>query len=99
MRNDCNECVRLTAIASRPSFELWLLHCEDIQAPTNHDEVMERLGSTHPVTRKARVVHIPNTRDQLEVASQRAQALTEKVNAYTDPEPFTALHELVTLRA
>lgn len=37
------------------------------------------------------------TRNRLDTATQRAQALAAKFNAYSDPEPFTALHELVTL--
>ncbi|TXT39810.1 MAG: hypothetical protein FD135_1915 [Comamonadaceae bacterium] len=37
------------------------------------------------------------TRDRLEMATLRAQALAAKFNAYTAPEPFTALNELVTL--
>ena len=37
------------------------------------------------------------TRDRLATATQRAQTLAVKFNAYPDPKPFTALHELVTL--
>ncbi|MGP5892620.1 hypothetical protein ACTXY8_17435, partial [Pseudomonas aeruginosa] len=37
------------------------------------------------------------SRERLEVATQRAQALAAQFNAYTEPEPFTALHELVAL--
>lgn len=36
-----------------------------------------------------------NTRAALDAATQRAQALSAKFNAYTAPEPFTAVHELV----
>ena len=37
------------------------------------------------------------TCDRLEIATRRAQFLAAKFNAFTDPEPFTDLHELVTL--
>ena len=37
------------------------------------------------------------TREPLETAIQRAQALAVRFDAYADPEPFTALHELVTV--
>jgi hypothetical protein len=44
LRNDAKQPVAFQAIASVPSFELWLLlHFEDIQAPLHRDEVMRRL--------------------------------------------------------
>lgn len=98
LRNDCNERVQFKAIASIPSFELWLLlHYEDIQHPIHRDEVMERLKRHIPGYDKGEGGAFATTRNQLETATQRAQALAAKFNTYTEPEPFTALHELVVL--
>jgi hypothetical protein len=98
LRNDDRQAVSFKAIASIPSFELWLLlHYEDIQAPIHRDEVMARLKQHITGYDKGAGGAFAITRDRLETATQRAQALAEKFNAYTDPEPFSALHELVTL--
>lgn len=98
LRNDDRQPVRFKAIASIPSFELWLLlHYEDVQAPIHRDEVMERLKQHIHGYEKGAGGAFATTRDRLETAAQRAQALADKFNAYTDPEPFTALHKLVTL--
>jgi len=98
LRNDDRQPVSFKAIASVPSFELWLLlHYEDIQAPMGRDEVMRRLKLHIIGYDKGAGGVFAVTRDKLEVATQRAQALAAKFNAYSDPEPFTALHELVTL--
>jgi hypothetical protein len=96
LRNDERLPIGFKAIASVPSFELWLLlHYEDIQAPIHRDDVMDRLKQHIPGYDKGAGGAFATTRDRLETASQRAQALAAKFNAYTDPEPFTALHELV----
>lgn len=98
LRNDDRRPVSFKATASVPSFELWLLlHYEDIQAPIHRDEVMDRLKLHITGYDKGAGGAFATTRDRLETATQRAQALAAKFNAYTDPEPFTALHELVTL--
>ncbi|MBI2306304.1 MAG: RloB domain-containing protein [Rhodocyclales bacterium] len=98
LRNDDKQPVSFKAIASIPSFELWLLlHYEDIQASIHRDEVMTRLKQHIPGYEKGAGGAFATTRDRLEIATRRAQALAAKFNAYTDPEPFTALHELVTL--
>lgn len=100
LRNDSNDRVLFKAIASVPSFELWLLlHYEDIQAPIHRDEVMERLAQHIPGYEKGTGGAYATTRDRLETATQRAQELAAKFNAYAAPEPFTAIHELVTLLA
>lgn len=97
LRNDDRQTVSFKAIASIPSFELWLLlHYENIQGPIHRDEVMARLKQHIPGYKKGAGGVFAATRDQLETGTQRAQALAEKFNAYTDPDPFTALHELVT---
>lgn len=98
LRNDDRQPVSFNAIASIPSFELWLLlHYEDIQAPIRREGVMARLKQHIPGYEKGAGGAFATTRDRLETATQRAQALAVKFNAYTDPEPYTALHELVTL--
>ena len=98
LRNDDRQAVSFKAIASIPSFELWLLlHYEDIQAPIHRDEVMDRLKQHITGYDKGAGGAFAITRDRLETATQQAQALAQKFNAYTDPEPFTALHELVML--
>jgi hypothetical protein len=98
LRNDERRPVSFKAIASVPSFELWLLlHYEDIQAPIYRDEVIDRLKQHIPGYGKGAGGAFATTRDRLETATQRAQALASKFNAYTNPEPFTALHELVML--
>lgn len=100
LRNDDRQPVSFNAIASIPSFELWLLlHYEDIQSPIHRDEVMARLKQHIPDYNKGAGGTFATTRDRLATATQRALALAspESFNAYTAPEPFTALHELVTL--
>ncbi len=37
------------------------------------------------------------TRNRLEIAMQRAQALATRFNGYTDPEPYTAMVDLAAL--
>ena len=98
LRSDERRPVSFKAIASVPSFELWLLlHYEDIQAPIYRNDVMDRLKQHIPSYDKGAGGAFEATRDRLEKATQRAQALAAKFNAHTDPEPFTALHELVML--
>lgn len=104
LRNDERLPVCFKAIASVPCFELWLLlHYEDIQAPIHRDDVMDRLKQHIPCYDKGAGGAFAITRSRLETATQRAQVLAAKFNAYTDPDPFTDLHELVmqltTLRA
>lgn len=89
--------VSFKAIASVPSFELWLLlHYEDVQAPIRRDDVMRRLKWHIPDYEKGTGGAFAITRDLLEIATQRAQALAGRFSAY-DGEPYTALGELVKL--
>lgn len=98
LRNSDKQPVSFKAIASVPSFELWLLlHYENIQAPMHRDQVMSRLKQQMPGYEKGAHGAFAATRGRLEHATQRAQVLGEKFNAYSDPEPFTAVHELVKL--
>ena len=98
LRNADRQPVNFKAIASNPNFELWLLlHYEDIQHPLHRDEVMTRLKQHISGYDKGTGGMFATTRNQLTIATQRADALARKFNAYTDTEPFTAVHELVTL--
>lgn len=98
LRNDARQPVIFKAIASVPSFELWLLlHYEDIQAPLHRNEVMRRLKRHIPGYEKGAMGAFALTHIHLAVATQRAQRLGERFCAYDDPEPFTAIAELVAL--
>lgn len=98
LRNDNKQPVSFKAIASIPSFELWLLlHFEDIRAPIHRDEVMRRLKQYIPNYEKGARGVFATTRDRLDTATQRSTALAAKFDAYRAPEPFTGLHELATL--
>lgn len=98
LRNDNKQPITFRAIASVPSFELWLLlHYEDIQAPIHRDEVMQRLKQHVPGYDKGAGSAFATTRDRLDIATQRAQVLAARFNAYTEPDPYTAIVDLVML--
>ena len=98
LQSDAKQPVKFKAIGSVPSFELWLLlHFEDIQAPLHRDEVMRRLKQYIPDYEKGAVDTFARTRNSLPDATQRAKSLATKFSAETDPEPYTAIVELVTL--
>lgn len=97
LRNDNRQPVSFKAIASVPSFELWvLLHYENIQAPIHRDEVMRRLKRRIPGYEKGACGTFATTRALLETAKQRAQTLTARFDA-TGSDPYTAIVDLVTL--
>lgn len=96
LRNDARQPVVFQAIASVPSFELWLLlHYEDIQVPLHRDEVMSRLKRHIPGYEKGSGTAFAITNEHLAVATARAERLAQRFSARTDPEPFTAIAELV----
>jgi hypothetical protein len=98
LRNDARQAVTFKAIASVPSFEIWiLLHFEDIHAPLQRDEVMQRLQRYIPGYEKGAGHAFALTRGRLDQATQRAEQLSARLTAYSDPEPFTAVGELVKL--
>lgn len=100
LKNDDKMSVIFRAIASVPSFELWLLlHYEDIKAPLHRDEVMQRLRKPDnlPGYEKGAGRAFAATRDYLNIATERAEALAVKFSADTEPEPYTAIVELVKL--
>jgi hypothetical protein len=96
LRNDLKQPVRFKAVASVPSFELWLLlHYEDIQAPLHRDQVMQRLKQHIPGYEKGTANAFEITRGRLATATERAEQLSAKCNAYDDPEPYTGVADLV----
>lgn len=98
LRNDNREPVSFKAIASVPSFELWLLlHFEDVRAPLERDVVMLRLKGHLSSYEKGAGGVFAATRQHVEVAVQRARSLAEQYSAYTDPEPYTGMADLVEL--
>ena len=98
LKNDAKQPVSFQAIASVPSFELLLLlHFEDIQAPLHRDEVMRRLKLHMPGYDKGADNAFATTNMHLAVATRRAERLAVRFTAHTDPEPFTAIVELVKL--
>jgi hypothetical protein len=98
LRNDERKPAEFHAIASVPSFELWLLlHYEDILAPIHRDEVICRLKGHIPNYEKGAKGAFETTRQLLDIATQRAEALKQRFNAFNAPEPFTAVADLVSL--
>lgn len=96
LQNDNKQRFVFQAIASVPSFELWLLlHYEDIQAPIGRKDVMARLKKHLPHYEKGLSRPFSLTQAQLPVAMQRAEALAARFSARTAPEPFTAMAMLV----
>ncbi|MCW5235909.1 RloB family protein [Verminephrobacter eiseniae] len=98
LRNDARQPVAFQAIASVPSFELWLLlHYEDIRAPLHRDEVMRRLKQHIPGYDKGACQAFAVTSEHLPVAIGRAERLAQRFTAHDACEPFTAMAELVEL--
>lgn len=98
LRNDAKQPIVFQAVASVPSFELWLLlHYEDIKAPLHRDEVMRRLKQHIPGYEKGAGKAFATTSDHLAIATQRAERLAARFTADTDSEPFTAIAGLVAL--
>ena len=96
LKNDARQAIRFRAIASVPSFELWLLlHYEDVCSPLHRDEVVRRLRRYIPGYEKGASNAFAITRDVLSVATQRAEALAGRFTAHSAPEPFTAIVDLV----
>lgn len=98
LRSDLNQAVRFEAIASVPCFELWLLlHFEDVLAPLHRTEVYQRLSQFLPGYDKGQEGHFAQTRQHLDVATQRAVQLVAQSSAYHGTDPYTDIHHLVAL--
>lgn len=98
LKNDAKQTVVFRAIASVPSFELWLLlHYEDIRVPLHRHEVLHRLKRYFPRYEKGAGSAFATTRQHLTIATQRAQALATQFSPHDAPEPYTAIGALVEL--
>ena len=98
LKNDARQFIRFKAIASVPSFELWLLlHFEDIRTPLHRDELMRRLRRYLPIYDKGASGAFAATRERLPIAIERAEALAERFGPHSAPEPYTAIVMLVNL--
>lgn len=98
LKNDDRQSVTFKAIASVPSFELWLLlHYEDIQASLHRDEVMQRLKQYISDYEKGARGTFATTRERLEIATQRAYRLAKRHSADDGLEPYTDIMDLVAL--
>jgi len=98
LKNDEKQAVAFTAIASVPSFELWLLlHYEDVLAAVERDDTLRRLQQHLKGYEKGSKDVYQQTCGLLDTAMARAEALAGRFNAHTEPEPYTGVFELVRL--
>lgn len=98
LRNDAKQPVVFRAIASVPSFELWLLlHYEDVQHPLHRDEVMRRLKQYIPGYEKGAGGSFATTSERCTIADERARRLAARSSAFNDTEPYTDIFTLVAL--
>jgi hypothetical protein len=96
LRNDLKERVPFAAVASVPSFELWLLlHFEDILHPIDRNEANARLRQQLRGYEKGAIDAFARTREHLPTALERAARLGQRFSARDEPEPFTAVGSLV----
>ena len=98
LRNSVKQPIVFQAIASVPNFELWLLlHYEDIQAPLQREETVQRLKQYIPNYEKGASDVFKTTREHLPVAIKRAERLAARFTANDATEPFTGIAGLVAL--
>jgi hypothetical protein len=97
LENDERVKVPFDAVVSVPCFELWLLlHFEDVFAPLHRDEALARVRAHVAGYAKGQGSHWAVTRDHLDVATARANALVAAGHTAEDgTQPYTNMHELV----
>lgn len=97
LENDERVKVPFEAVVSVPCFELWLLlHFEDVLAPLHRDEALARLRTHVAGYAKGQGARWAVTRERLDVATGRAQALAAAGHrAEGGTQPYTNMHELV----
>ncbi len=97
LENDERVKVPFEAVLSVPCFELWLLlHFEDVFAPLQRDEALARLRGYLADYAKGQGYHWAATRDRLDAATGRANALVAAGHtAEEGRQPYTNMHELV----
>lgn len=89
LRNNAKQAVIFKAIASVPSFELWLLlHFEDIQAPLHQDEVLQRLKQHIPGYQKGEKGAFAVTRDRLRRSNATSQTFGGAVHPIAPLSPY-----------
>lgn len=98
LKSDAGERIPFQVIASVPCFELWLLlHFEDVHAPIHRDEVYARLKHHLPGYDKGQSGYWKATQDRFKQAVARAEARVAATTAYDGTEPYTNVHQLVSL--
>ena len=98
LRNDTKQLITFNAIASIPSFELWLLlHYDDIHHILHRDEVMERRKLYIPNYEKGTGGVYAITQPNFHVADLRSIRLVGLSNPHVDTEPYTDIYRLVDL--
>lgn len=97
LENDERVKVPFEAVVSVPCFELWLLlHFEDVFAPLHRQEAMVRLRAYLAGYAKGQGSHWAVTREHLDAATARANALLAAGHTAEDgAKPCTNIHELV----
>ena len=97
LENDERVKAPFEAVVSVPCFELWLLlHFEDVFAPLHRDEALVRLRAHVAGYAKGQGSHWAVTRERLDVATARANALVaEGHSAEEGTQPYTNMQELV----
>ena len=97
LENDERVKVPFEAGVSVPCFELWLLlHYEDVFAPLHRNEALARLRVHVAGYTKGQGSHWAVTRERLDVATARANALMHAGHTAEDgTQPYTNMHELV----
>ncbi len=97
LENDGRVKAPFEAVVSVPCFELWLLlHFEGVFAPLHRDEALAGLRAHVGGYAKGQGSHWAVTRDRLEVATARANALVAAGHTAEDgTQPYTNMHELV----
>lgn len=97
LENDERVKVPFEAVVSVPCFELWLLlHFEDVFAPLHRDAAIAQLRGHLAGYTKGQGSHWAVTRDRLDAATGRANALVAAGHtAEEGTQPYTNMHELV----
>lgn len=97
-KNDERKPVRFLAVPSVPCFELWLLlHFREVHAFWDHHETIRQLRGFLPHYTKGGEGVYGATEPTLADAIQRAIALSVRFTAETGTDPYTKVHDIVTL--
>lgn len=98
LRNDQNTTIEFKAIVSKPNFELWLLlHYEDQRSWIERDVVLRKLKRYIPNYEKGQDGYFSSTQELLNIATQRASALSIDSTPWDEHRLYTDLHLVVDL--